>query len=269
VPADALKVMAHRPFQYINLAMVKQPWIRDREARRKAAAAFNRKLLRKDLVLLGDSQLHSAVYGSRLPEFIMAAVGGKFRWGSKSFSGFSPPDIYREVVGAGEPPRVVVLAFLPKYFWNDGHEDSYRPRPMPAVAARPAPPADAPRKPFFATVRVVEVSRQRDPRGLEYDEALTQTAAVVVKGPLGLLGKTIAVRYWTMWARERIAAAGAVRKGQVLALTLRDWYEVIEKDGKLAEHMIFNDTSLPTDAPTYWVTAGPLAPDKLLPRGGE
>ena len=43
-----------------------------------------------DLVMIGDSQLHSAVYGSGLPTFYENAIGGQFRWGSKSWGGFSP-----------------------------------------------------------------------------------------------------------------------------------------------------------------------------------
>ena len=69
--------------------------------------------------MIGDNGLHSAVFGSGLPSFIMNEVGGNFRWGSKSWSGFSPPEIYREVVpDSAVQPRVVVLAFLPKYFWH-------------------------------------------------------------------------------------------------------------------------------------------------------
>ena len=103
-------------------------------------------LRRTEVVLIGDSQLHSAVFGAGLPAFYMAEVGGLFRWGSKSWSGFSPPDIYQEVVPKGAvAPRVVVLSFLPKYFWHSYHTrgkdagkinegaNKCKPRPLPPV----------------------------------------------------------------------------------------------------------------------------------------
>ena len=100
-----------------------------------------------DLVMIGDSQLHSAVYGSGLPAFYMNAIGAQFRWGSKSWGGFSPPEIYLDVVpNDAVQPRVVVLSVLPKYFWHsydhrsgeiNEEANKYKPRPLPPLQDGP------------------------------------------------------------------------------------------------------------------------------------
>lgn len=225
-------------------------------------------LRRNDLVFIGDSQLHSAVYGAGLPEFYMAAVGGRFRWGSKSWKGFSPPDIYSEVVpDTAHHPRVVVLSFLPKYFWfaydrrsGEPQPSKYGPRPMPAFdggnSGQPAFTGSAEMR-----VRVVTVSDKRDPDDLDYDEALTQTSVEVLDGPHQ--GATVALRYWAMAGGEWLDGVDSVQRGQTLTLTVAPWDEAIAAERALAEHMIFDETNLPMGTPAVFVTGGSLALDQL------
>jgi hypothetical protein len=249
-PAGMREALEKRSFQYLEL---NRPRLKP-------------ELARNDLVLIGDSQLHSAVLGAGLPDFYMAAMGGFFRWGSKSWSGFSPPDIFREVVPDDSiQPRVVVLSSLAKYFW----EDKCSPRPLPPLAgAGSAGQAAAalPSGPFDAQVRITAVSKQRDPRMLDYNEALAHAAGVIVGGPHD--GREIGVRFWTMRDRQLIAAAGAVQPGQTLKLTLQPWSQAIAADAAIGQHMIYNDTPQESDLsiPVFWVSGGPLSPGVLLRR---
>ena len=94
-PQDMVDILKNKTFKYLNLSAL--------DALPKVT----------DLVMIGDSQLHSAVYGSGLPAFYMNVIGGQFRWGSKSWGGFSPPKIYLDVVpNEATQPRVVVLSVL-------------------------------------------------------------------------------------------------------------------------------------------------------------
>lgn len=245
--------LAAREFQYLNL--------------KRTSGLDADALRRNEIVFFGDSQLHSAVYGSGLPEFYMREIGGLFRWGSKSWSGFSPPDIYQEVVPDGATqPRVAVLSFLPKYFWQEIDRRSgeprpskYGPRPMPAFGAASAAPALS--GPTEVRVRVRAVSDKRDPADLDYDDALTQTAVEVIDGPLQ--GETIALRYWAMADGAWLERIDRVRRGQTIEVTVIPWRQAIEGERGLAEHMIFDETNLPNGTPTWWVSAGALALDQL------
>jgi len=226
--------------------------------------------------MIGDSQLHSAVFGSGLPAFINAEVGGVFRWGSKSWSGFSPPEIYLEVVpDSAVQPRVAVLAFLPKYFWHAYDQRTkeineaackYKPRPLPpfkgakTVAVASTASADK----LTATVKVTKISKKptNDPTKLDYDEALMHVAAVVQDGPMK--GKEIGLRYWILHDGAWTKADGKVKPGTTLKLGLQSWDKVIEKDGKLSQHQTFNDTEQDFLVPIYWVVDGALSPKSLV-----
>lgn len=267
---DVSDDLANFSFQYLNLKYTGPKGVDYR---------------RTELVSIGDSQLHSAVYGSGMPAFINAEVGGRFRWGSKSWSGFSPPEIYREVVpDKAIQPRVVVLTFLPKYFWHSYHTrgdqrgqineeaNKYKPRPLPPLKRRDAAQADqdaAPTAPFKATIKVTQTSKQRDPRTLSYDEAIAHTAAVVTEGPKPLIGQTVGVRFWTMADRELIEKAGAVKPGDTFTVTLHDWMAVIDAAPKLAEHMVYDDTDLDLAVPVFWVTEGPLSGKAFGVKAGQ
>ncbi len=227
----------------------------------EASSAVGPHLNRFDLVMVGDSQLHSSVYGTGLPGFINREVGGRFRWASQSWSGFSPPSLYLRAVPDSAPQaRVVVLAFLPKSFWGD--EGPMAPRPMPAYRGQTAEAATG--RTFRADLEVLAVSAQRDPATLDYDEALTHAAVRIVRGPPDLQGQTVGVRHWTMVQGERLAAAAAIRPGQRLDLTLEPWSETIRKDPELGTHQVFDDTDLDLTAPMFWVTRGRLSPQVLL-----
>ena len=65
-----------------------------------------------DIAFIGDSQLHTSVLGASLPGSSMAGINAQVRWGSKSWSGFSPPDIFLDVIPTTvAQPRVVVMYF--------------------------------------------------------------------------------------------------------------------------------------------------------------
>ena len=61
---------AQHPFEFIKV-----------NTDRKKIDGDNR---RSELVMIGDSENHSAVYGSGWPAIAMAKIGGSFRWGSRS-----------------------------------------------------------------------------------------------------------------------------------------------------------------------------------------
>jgi len=233
--------------------------------------------LKLDVVLIGDSQLHSSVYGSGLPDFIMKEVGATLRWGSKSWKGFSPPEIYLEVVPDDQPkPRVVVLSFLPKYFWHSYSGDKirpskYTPRPLPPFKGKIESVGDPstaapPTGPFEATVRITAVSEALDPDEhpdkVDYDEALLHIAAVVEDGPMK--GQEIGLRLWVMKDRELIDKVTNLQVGAVGPVVLDTWSNVIRKDRKLGQHMIYNDTDQGLIVPVYFIIGGPLGPEALL-----
>ena len=250
-----------------------------------------------DMVFIGDSQLHTAVDGSRLPEIVGAEVGGVFRWLSQSWSGFQAPEIYlRGVLQEKDEnhPRVVVAWFLPFKFIKHDKEE-YNPRPLPpyqgaspqtasattttaatatttatTTGAKPATPAQKaqplPKTPFKADIRITAVSQQKDPETVDYKEALTHSAAVIVGGPFD--GREIGVRYWTMFDGKLIPASGKVKVGDTFAVTLQPWDMATRLNiGGISNHMVYNDTDQDTlTIPLYWVTVGPLAPTTLLPQ---
>ncbi len=248
-------------------------------------------LARTELAMIGDSQLHSAVYGSGLPEFIQAELGGRFRWGSKSWSGFSPPEIYREVVpDSTVQPRVVVLAFLPKYFWHsydrqgkvNEEANKYKPRPLPPFKGTPAAPivggvvaaaavpeaagddAEMPAE-LNTKVKFLQVSARPtdNPAELDYDEAIMHVSAEILEGPFK--GREIGLRYWVLHGGRWTQAVRA-KAGLEVPVGLTNWDQVIKQDRSLAQHQIFNDTEQDFLVPVFWATDGALSPDALLKR---
>lgn len=254
---DIEKDVKSRRFQYMDLSF----------------SGNKDSLRRNEVVFIGDSQLHSAVYGSGLPEFYNAAIGGNFRWGSKSWGGFSLPEIYLDVVpDSATQPRVVVASFLPKYFWTKidrrsgkPQKTKYGPKPMPPYkGAKSTAVAAAPAGAVEATVRITKVSKKptEDPTTLDYDEALMHVAAQVTSGPLR--GKEIGLRYWILKEGAWTKANRKVRVGQTLKLTLIPFGEATTKDRKLGQHQVFDDTNQDLMIPVYWPTKGPLAPGSVL-----
>ena len=274
-PQDMVAALRKLEFQLVNLKF----------------AGSEEELSRTELVMIGDSQLHSAVYGSGLPAFIEAELGGRFRWGSKSWSGFSPPEIYREVVpDSAVQPRVVVLAFLPKYFWHSYNRDGtineeankYKPRPLPpfkgtpaapmvdGVAATPsvsAPAGDDAEMPatLKTKVKFLQVSQRLtdNPAELDYDEAIMHVSAEVLEGPYK--GREIGLRYWILHGGSWTDALRA-KPGLEIEVGMSNWDQVIKKDRSLAQHQIFNDTEQDFLIPVFWATGGALSPAALLKR---
>lgn len=112
----------------------------------------------EDLVFIGDSQLHTAVFGAGLPEFIMANVGGACRWGSKSWSGFSLPEIYLETVPnnhAAQPRVVAVFHLFSKLPAKE--KSKFKPKPLPELGA--SSPGALASTPFNARVKVKRFSK--------------------------------------------------------------------------------------------------------------
>lgn len=222
-----------------------------------------------DLVMVGDSQLHSAVHGSGLPEILGAEIGGIFRWASKSWSRFDAPEIYLNALcpDTHAHPRVAVLAFLPFKF-EKKEKESYQPLPLPpynglvkeVATAANVPPKD---KPFDATLRVKAVSKQKDPSTVQYKEALTHTACVIVGGPYD--GQEIGVRSWTMFDSKLLPAPGNLKVGQTLNVTLEPWDLASRNVAGISSHMVYNETNQDLLVPVFWISRGDLAPDKVLP----
>ena len=219
VPVDEIKAAVQdRPHRYLNL--------------KRGANVTAAKRGRLELVHIGDSQLHTALFGAGLPEFYAAESGALFRWGSKSWSGFEPPAIYQQVVGDSPTPRVVVLSSLVKYFYSN----KYKPRPLPKVGETQP---DMPSTSFKATIRITGISKQKDPAKLDYDEALAHNSAEIIDGPFK--GQVIGVRYWTMHNGQNIAASAQVKAGDQMTVTLQPWSETIAAQPALGQHMVFDD----------------------------
>ena len=235
--------------------------------KRKKGSADNR---RSDVVLIGDSQNHSSVYGSGWPTIAMSQVGGSFRWGSRSGGiNDSLPSIYLTVVPDwAVQPRVVVVTSLTKYFWK---ETTNAPRKLPAQGATNAD--GVPFQPFDATVEFVKISKTpvEDSSKLDYVQALFHAAVKVVDGPMA--GKEIGIRYPALGKR-------AWQEGKWLAS--RDLHEV-GKQMKLRMHYlpsylaqsgsnrgkstweVFDDTEQDLMIPIFYVIAGELV-GKSIPK---
>jgi len=215
-----------------------------------------------DLMLIGDSQLHTPVFGDGTPAYVWKEVGGVCRWGSKSWSGFSLPQIYLETA-TNEPrhqPRVVVVMHL--FFKLPAAADGkskYAPRPLPAMkeALAEGQPGTVP---FNARVRVTVFSKPKDPNSVSYKEALMQAEATIVEGPLA--GQKVGLRHEVM---HESRLAKSFEKGgqprildQVVNMRLVPWDDAVADDPELATTMIYDDTELALDAPIFWVDQGPL-----------
>lgn len=215
-----------------------------------------------DMVLVGDSQLHSAVFGDGLPDFVNTEVGGICRWGSKSWSGFSLPAIYLETA-TNQPenqPRVVVVFHLFfKLPASESGESEYAPKPLPEMKAAPAE-GEPGTLPFNARVRVTKFSKPKDPNSVSYKEALMMAEAEIIEGPLK--GKKIGLVHEVMY-KGRLAKKFEKNRtprflNEIVNMRLMPWELAIKNDPKLGTIMIYDDTELDLDAPIFWVEQGPL-----------
>ena len=243
-PADLIPTMQKKQFKYQKLTL---------------PSSFER---HTDLVLIGDSQLHSAVHGSGIPLFYMNEIGGIFRWGSKSWSGFSPPEIFLDVVpDSAVQPRVVVLSLLPKYFWHSylrgkiNHDaDKYKPRPLPSVTDKKT---SAVSRPITASVTIKTISTKptNDPSTLDYDDALIHLAITVNDGPLK--GQEIGLRTWILRGGSWTKTDGSIKVGQKMRLTMTPWSDAIKSDRKLGQHQVFDTVEQDLLVPVYWISKMP------------
>ncbi len=221
-----------------------------------------------DLVLIGDSQLHSAVHGDGLPAYVFSELGAVCRWGSRSWSGFSAPQIYLETATnvARNQPRVVVAMFL---FFKLPHEGKshYHPKPLPKLAES-ADDTAVTAKPFNARVKILEVSKPRDPRKLDYQEALMVALAEVLEGPMK--GKKVRLLHWGMIGGRILKPVPKLPHlvGETHNMQLTPWSLAKKNDSKLGTHQQFDDTSLAEEfeVPTFWVTRGKLDPKHMKSR---
>ena len=240
-PQDMVEILKNKTFKFLNLSPTTGlPLV-------------------TDLVMIGDSQLHSAVYGSGLPTFYENAIGGQFRWGSKSWGGFSPPEIYLDVVSNDDvQPRVVVLSVLPKYFWHSYDRDGsineeankYKPKPLPPLSGSKT--VAAPSGAITANVSLLGVSDKptNDPSTLDYDEALMHVSAKVLDGPLK--GQEIGIRYWILNDGAWTKADGKYKAGKKLKVSLIPWSDATAKDRKLGQHQVFDTLDQDLTVPIYW-----------------
>ena len=219
-----------------------------------------------DLVMVGDSQLHTPVFGSGFPDIISAELNGMFRWGSKSWSGFDVPDIFLEVVPPSAPlPRVVVLTFLPNKFYQGKKAGKLNPKPLPPVSGTPSSSngsdSAVPDQAFTARVKITGVPKRRNPEELEYREALNHYPAVVSSGPYK--GQEIGIRSWSMYDAQLRDKAFDLKPGTTIRVSVDSMERSDEKTKNLSNHMVFNDSEQDLLIPIFWVTKGPLAPKSL------
>ncbi len=150
-------------------------------------------LRKTEVVLIGDSQLHSAVYGAGWPAIAMGQIRAQVRWGSRSGSmSHDLAPIYMQVVpDYAQQPRVVVVTTLNKYFLKDSVS---APRAMPERNATDS--HGIPQTRFDCTIEFTALSERptTDAASLDYDHAWFHHAAKIVEGPESMMGREIGVR---------------------------------------------------------------------------
>lgn len=251
-PENLREVLQNRTFDYLEL---------------HRSEAVDHSLMRTELMLLGDSNLHSPVFGSGLPEFINRSCGGLFRWASTSWGQFKASSLYlRANPDERVPPRVVVVITNPKYFWHtydrDGNVARTRVQPVPLPPVTQTSGSGVQAASGATTVTITAVSATLNPDDLDYDEALIQVAAQITSGPQQ--GQQVAIRFWAMKDRQRIAAAQNIPVGTTLELGLQPWQQALQADASIGEHQIFDDTNVPLTVPVYWVIDGEWSPAAVL-----
>ncbi len=218
-------------------------------------------------MLIGDSQLHSSVHGDGLPAFVWSELGGVCRWGSRSWSGFSAPNIYLQTATnkVENQPRVVVAMFLFFKLPDEG-KSKYAPRPLPKMKESDDAPVTS--QPFNARVKILEVSKARDPRRLDYKEALMAAVGEIVAGPLK--GKKVVLHHWGMLDGRILKPVPNLNRlvGETYNMELTPWKQAAAKNNTIATAQIFDDTSLSNslDAPVFWVSGGKLDPKYMKSR---
>ena len=197
--AEALKGTTFKAIKVSRKSLVELTR-EDRQKIRRGDMVDPNRNLRSDLVLIGDSQLHSAVYGSGWPEIAMSQIGATVRWGSRSGGiSHSLPEIYLDIVpDFATQPRVVVATTLTKYFWKPVESG---PKPLPAIGEKTD--EGIPKTRFDCTVKITAISKRptEDHTALDYKFALFHAAAVMVDGPLA--GQEIGLRY-TALTKKRL-----------------------------------------------------------------
>ncbi len=216
--------------------------------------------MKSELVMIGDSENHSAVYGTGWPEIVMNKVGGRFRWGSRSGGiGRSMNPIYLDVVpDYAVQPRVVVVTCLVKYFWD---QDVPTPQELPELGA--VNDEGIPVEPFDVTVELLKISKTPadDPKALDYDQALFHSAAKIIDGPDVLKGKEIGLRYSAMYKDAWTPQRGKQEVGKKYTLRIHYWPEMVKNPRRrnLAQVEVFDDTDQDLLIPIFWTQAGELS----------
>ena len=214
---------------------------------------------RSDLVMIGDSQLHAAVYGSNWPTIAMSQIGGTFRWGSRSGPiSHSLPEIYLDVVpDFATQPRVVVATTMTKYFWKPIESG---PKALPELGAMTD--EGIPKARFDCTVELLKISKRpaEDHTQLDYQNALFHAAAKVLDGPLA--GREIGIRYTALTKKGWSGAHKVHAVGKQMKLRLHYWDSMM-KEGRGSvrgrnEMEVFDDTNQDLLIPIFWVDAGIL-----------
>ena len=217
--------------------------------------------LRSDLVLIGDSQLHSSVYGAGWPAIAMSQIGGTFRWGSRSGGiSHSLPEIYLDIVpDYATQPRVVVATTLTKYFWKPIESG---PKAMPKVGEMND--EGIPKTRFECNVKITKISKRptEDHTQLDYQFALFHAAATMLDGPLA--GKEIGLRYTALTKRGWTGAYKVHEVGKEMKLRLWHWDTSVKTANRSkSQWQVFDDTDQDLLVPIFWVDAGPLAGKRL------
>ena len=218
--------------------------------------------------MIGDSENHSAVYGSGWPAIAMAKIGGSFRWGSRSGGiSHSMNPIYLDVVpDYAAQPRVVVVSCLVKYFWDD---DVKAPKRLPALGEKND--EGIPLSPFDVTVKLIKTSQppSENPKDLDYDTALFHSAATIIDGPQELIGQEIGLRYAALFKDEWTPQKTKQQAGKDYRLRIHYWPEMLKVKGnqRRGQIEVFDDTDQDLLIPIFWVHAGALSgfrrPSKL------
>ena len=127
----------------------------------------------------------------------------RVRWGSKSWSGFSPRYFPRcDSAFSGATTRGGNVVFINEVLDNG---KDFKPKPVVENGKQVAAEGGVPTQTFTATVEIQSVPARRNPAELDYSEALNHFPAIIQDGPFA--GQEIGVRSWSMYDSDLLEPA--------------------------------------------------------------
>ena len=132
---------------------------------------------------------------------------------------------------------------------EDKDRTKFKPVPLPELGAQDL--NNMYDGPFNATVKVLSFSKPKDPKTVDYQEALMQAKAVILTGPLA--GQEVGLRHEVMHKGRlaKVFTKGGQPKilDQEINMRLVPWEAAVKEDQALGNHMVYDDTDIDLLAP--------------------